>query len=74
MKVPSFSSLISKIDDLGSACLMQSFGALAFLGNGASEHLSFATVASCYEADHRLQCPSYIWSPNGNLSSHVHAS
>lgn len=51
-----------------------SFGALAFLGNGASEHLSFATVASCYEADHRLQCPSYIWSPNGNLSSHVHAS
>ncbi|XP_008453787.2 cytochrome c oxidase assembly protein COX11, mitochondrial isoform X1 [Cucumis melo] len=51
-----------------------SFGALSFLGDGAPEHLSFATVASCYEADHGLQCPSYIWSRNGNLSSHVHAS
>ncbi|KAE8637156.1 hypothetical protein CSA_021620 [Cucumis sativus] len=51
-----------------------SFGALAFLGDGVPEHLSFATAASCYEADHGLQCPSYIWSRNGNLSSHVHAS
>ncbi|XP_038894870.1 cytochrome c oxidase assembly protein COX11, mitochondrial isoform X2 [Benincasa hispida] len=50
------------------------FGALGFLGNGASKHLSFATVVSCFEINHGLQCPSYNWSPNGNLSSHVHAS
>lgn len=51
-----------------------SFGTLAFMGGGALEHLSFATVASCYEADQGLQCPSYIWSRNGNLRPHVHAS
>ncbi|XP_022136891.1 cytochrome c oxidase assembly protein COX11, mitochondrial [Momordica charantia] len=51
-----------------------SFGAFPFLGGGASEHLSLATVASCCEADRGLQCPSYLWSRNGNLSSHVHAS
>ncbi|KAK4409988.1 Cytochrome c1-1, heme protein, mitochondrial [Sesamum angolense] len=53
---------------------MQSWRVMALFGAGVSGLLSFATIASCDEAEHGLGVPSYPWPHKGILSSYDHAS
>ncbi|KAK4426074.1 Cytochrome c1 2, heme protein, mitochondrial [Sesamum alatum] len=68
------SSLISKKEQEGVESAMQSWRVMALFGAGVSGLLSFATIASCDEAEHGLGAPSYPWPHKGILSSYDHAS
>ncbi|KAL0424220.1 UNVERIFIED_CONTAM: Cytochrome c1 2, heme protein, mitochondrial [Sesamum radiatum] len=69
------SSIISKKEQEGvESATMQSWRVMALFGAGISGLLSFATIASCDEAEHGLGVPSYPWPHTGILSSYDHAS
>ncbi|KAI3463086.1 hypothetical protein Pfo_019749 [Paulownia fortunei] len=72
---PLLSSLISKKEQEGvGSATMKSWRVLALFGAGVSGLLSFATIASCDEAEHGLGVPNYPWPHKGILSSYDHAS
>ncbi|KAL0381799.1 UNVERIFIED_CONTAM: Cytochrome c1 2, heme protein, mitochondrial [Sesamum angustifolium] len=69
------SSIISKkVQEGVESATMQSWRVMALFGAGVSGLLSFATIASCDEAEHGLGVPSYPWPHKGILSSYDHAS
>ncbi|KAL6507272.1 Cliotide T12 [Orobanche gracilis] len=72
---PVLSSLISKsqLESAGFAT-SESWRGMALFGAGVTGLLSFATVASCDEAEHGLEAPNYPWPHKGILSSYDHAS
>ncbi|XP_042001556.1 cytochrome c1-2, heme protein, mitochondrial-like isoform X1 [Salvia splendens] len=73
--VSPLSSLISKKEQeaVGSAAT-KSWRALALCGAGVSGLLSYATIASCDEAEHGLEAATYPWPHSGILNSYDHAS
>ncbi|KAL7094937.1 hypothetical protein ABFS83_11G129400 [Erythranthe nasuta] len=72
---PVLSSLVSKNEQKGvESATMKSWRVLTLFGAGVSGLLSFATVASCDEAEHGLDAPNYPWPHKGILSSYDHSS
>ncbi|KAG6382952.1 hypothetical protein SASPL_157321 [Salvia splendens] len=72
---PVLSSYISKKgqEAVGSATA-KSWRVLALCGAGVSGLLSYATIASCDEAEHGLEAATYPWPHSGILNSYDHAS
>ncbi|XP_042045124.1 cytochrome c1 1, heme protein, mitochondrial-like [Salvia splendens] len=71
---PVLSSFISKKgqEAVGSATA-KSWRVLALCGAGVSGLLSYATIASCDEAEHGLEAATYPWPHSGILNSYDHA-